>query len=479
MTLSKKTATGVLWNFAEQLGRKGVGIVVTLFLARFLAPEDFGLVAMMALFIAIATSLMESGFKQALIRLQEASPTDFNTAFYANIALGLISYSLLFACAPLIAGFYHEPRLIDLIRVAGLSIIINSFQVIQSVMLSRDLNFKAQFKASLPASIISGVAAVTLAYYEWGVWALIAQMLVSAFFITLFLWCFRLWRPGLAFSSVSMGQLYHFGYKLFLSGLIDILFRNLYIIVIAKLFSAGTAGLYFFADKMRELVINQLVTSIQTVTYPALSTMQDNPVRLKAGYRKVIQITTFLLFPVMAFMAALAQPLFQLLLPELWLPAVPYFQLMCLAALLMPVHAINLNILQVKGRSDLFLNLEVFKKTTLTLILLFSVRYGVFGILMGQIVNSIIGLVPNTYFTNKLIGYPLSQQLSDFSLGLLLSGIVGGSVFVLVNRLAWPPILELSVLGSLAAIIYLCAAKLLRIQGLPLALSLMKTRKIA
>jgi O-antigen/teichoic acid export membrane protein len=477
MTLSKKTATGVLWSFAEQLGRKGVNVVVTLFLARFLAPDDFGLMAMIAIFITIANSLMDSGFKQALIRLQTASPTDFNTAFYANIALGGLAYGLLFAGAPWVAIFYEEPRLIELIRVAGLAIVINSFQVIQSVMMSRSLNFAAQFKATLPASIISGIGAVALAYYGWGVWALIAQLLISALLITLLLWSYRLWRPGLMFSKEALARLYRFGSKLFLSGLIDILFRNLYVIVIARLFSAGTAGLYFFADKIRELVINQLVASIQTVTYPALATLQDNPAQLKAGYRKIIQITTFLLFPLIAFIAALAQPIFQSLLPERWLPAVPYFQLMCLASLLVPVHAVNLNILQVKGRSDLFLRLEIFKKTTLTLILLFSIKYGVIGILLGQIANSIIGLIPNTYFTKKLIGYSLTQQLADFFLALLLSAIIGGGAYLSLDWLVWPPYLKLTALGVLSLGIYLAGAKLLKIQGFFLALSLSQSVK--
>ena len=175
MSLAAKTTTGVLWNFGQQLATRGVGILVTLLLARFLVPEDFGLVAMMAVFLALGSSLMDSGFREALIRLENITQEDYATAFYANIVLGLVSYGILFAAAPAIAGFYEEPRLVDLIRVASLSVIIMSFQVVQVASLSRKLNFKAQLKASLPASVISGVIAVGLAYVGWGVWALVSQ----------------------------------------------------------------------------------------------------------------------------------------------------------------------------------------------------------------------------------------------------------------------------------------------------------------
>lgn len=238
MNLAKKTTIGIVWNFVEQLARRGVGIGVTLLLAYFLTPEDFGLVAMMAVFLALGASLMESGFKQALIRLKDATQVDFNTAFYANILLGVVAYAILFGAAPWIALFYEQPGLVDLIRVAGLAVIVNSFQVVQVSILSRNLNFKTQLKVNLPAAVLSGFLAVALAYLGWGVWALVAQMLVSAMLVTLLLWAQRIWRPNLSFSFVSLRQMYNFGYKLFLSGVLDTVFRNMYVIVIAKFFSA-------------------------------------------------------------------------------------------------------------------------------------------------------------------------------------------------------------------------------------------------
>jgi O-antigen/teichoic acid export membrane protein len=454
MSLAQKTFTGILWKFSEQIGRRGIGVLITLLLARFLAPEDYGLVAMMAVFLAIAQQLMDSGFRQALIRLQGARQVDFNTA-----------------------EFYEETRLIMLIRVAGLNVLIHSFQVVQVAVLSRELNFKAQLQASIPAGIISGVIAVGLAYLGVGVWALIAQMLLSTFFTTVLLWRIQGWRPTLGFSRQTLGQMYNFGYKLFLSGLLDIVFKNIYVVVIAKIFAASTAGLYFFANKLKEIVISQIVAAIQAVTYPALATMQHDNARLKAGYRKVIGVTTFLLFPVMLFLAALADPLFQFVLPNKWLPAVLYLQLMCFAGLMYPLHSINLNVLQVKGRSDLFLYLEVIKKVLLVIILSISIHFGIIGILIGQIISSILAYLPNSYFTVKLINYSVREQISDFMPGLLLSSVVGFVNYLAVTILPWHPLIELIVFGSLAVGLYLLGAYQLKFEALHLAVDMMKQRR--
>lgn len=476
MTLAYKATIGILWNFTEQLITRGIVIVVTLLLARFLVPADFGLVAMMAVFIAVAGNLMDSGFKQALIRKQDASQVDFNTAFYTNLALGGLAYLLLFNAAPFIAGFYEETRLTDLIRVAGIVILINSFQVVQSAILNRALNFKAQLKATVPANIISGITAVVLAYIGWGVWALIAQMLIAAFLVTVFLWSMKLWRPTLTYSIQSLNDMFGFGFKLFLSGLLDTVFKNMYVVVIAKIFSSTVAGHYFFAEKIKELIINQLVSSISTVTYPALSTIQDDNVSLKAGYRKVIQITTFLVFPTMTLMAALAEPLFHVLLSDQWLPAVPYLQLMCIAGLLYPLHAINLDILKVKGRSDLFLYLEIVKKIGIVLILFVSLQYGVIGILIGQIIGSVLAYLPNSYFSDKLISYSLREQIGDFMPGLMLSSAVAGVVYVAVLVFTLPALIELIVLSIVAATLYLLGAYALKLQALTLILQILKER---
>ena len=476
MSLRKKTITGIIWNFAQQIGRRGIGIVITLLLARFLAPADYGLVAMMAVFLDVANRLMDSGFKQALIRLESAWQTDLNTAFYANLGLGAVSYALLFLAAPLIAGFYDEPRLIELIRVAGLGILINAFQVVQSAILSRELNFKAQLQATIPAGIISGIVAVGLAYAGLGVWALITQMLLSSLITTALLWRLQGWRPALSFSRRSVGSMYNFGYKLFLSGLLDTVFRNISVIVIAKLFAASITGYYFFANKLNDLVIAQFAGSIQNVTYPALASIQGDDKRLKAGYRNVIQMTTFMLFPSMLFLAALAEPLFDFALPDKWFPAVLYLQLMCIAGFMYPLHSINLNILKVKARSDLFLYLEIIKKAMAVIILFICYRYGVIGILIGQIIGSVLAYIPNSYFSSMLINYTVREQMADFMPGLALSGVVALVIYGTGLLIHWPTIVKLSALGLAAGILYLAGAHLLKLQAYVLARQMLTAR---
>ena len=477
MSLSKKTTTSILWNFAEQLARRGVGLLVTLLLAYFLLPEDFGLVAMMALFLALGVYLADSGFKQALIRTQAIEQIDLSTAFYANIMLGVIAYILLFAAAPTIADFYNEPRLVALLRVASIQVVISAFQVVHGAVLSRELNFRLQFKTALPASIVSGLVAVVMAWQGAGVWSLVIQILVYTTVNTLLLWYFQPWRPSLQFSRCSLLQMYRFGYKIFLTGVIDTLFKNMYMVVIAKIFPIATAGLYFFADRIRELIINQLITSVQSVIFPAFATIQDDSERLKAAYRKLTSVMAFLLFPAILFIAVLAEPLFTVFLPEKWSPAMPYLQLMCLATLMTPLHVININILKVKGRSDLLLGLEILKKSILVIALAISVQYGVIGILLGQIIISVIAFIPNSFYSEKLVGYSVAQQLRDFLPAMILAGVVAAVIHYSVNYFDMSAILELLIFGLLGTVIYIACSYILRFPALFVCLRIITNGK--
>ncbi|WP_447045824.1 lipopolysaccharide biosynthesis protein [Vreelandella sp. H-I2] len=467
--LKMKTVHGVLWSFIEQLLRRGVSFLVTLLLARFLVPEDFGLLAMMAVFIAITNSLMDSGIKQALIRKKDASQVAFNTAFYTNLVFGIFAYALLFGVAPWVAEFYEEPHLTLLIRVLGVVVLINSFQLIQSAILSKELNFKTQLKASVPASVLSGILAIILAQQGAGVWALIAQMVVSSLLLSIILWYVQRWRPTLSYDFSIFKEMYLFGYKLFLANLLNIIVKNLYIIVIAKVFSAGAAGLYFFANRIKELVVEQLVTAVQKVTYPALSTMQDDDVRLKAAYRKVLKLTTFILFPTLLMIAVLAEPIFLVLFSERWLPAVIYLQLMCIAALLYPLHSINLNILKVKGRTDVYLGISVFKKIVICAVLFVTYRYGIVAILCGQIAQSIFSYIPNGYYSSQLIKYRMKEQVLDILPGLLLSLAVCLVVYSLSQLLTLEPVWKLLMLGSTGSLTYILFAKLLNFEAYNMA----------
>jgi O-antigen/teichoic acid export membrane protein len=413
-----------------------------------------------------------------LIRKKEATSADLSTAFYSNIVLGCLAYALLFFLAPLVSTFYQEPRLTELIRVLGLVIVINAFQVVQRAILNRDLNFKGQFKATIPATIGSGCIAVAMAYLEFGVWALVTQMLAASLLSTITLWWLRLWRPSRIFDTDALKAMYGFGYKLFISGFVDTAFKNIYVVVIAKLFATTLAGYYFLADKIKEQIINQLVGSVETVTYPALSTIQHDDARLEAGYRKVIKVTTFLLFPAMFFLAVLAEPVFRVLLPDEWRTAIPYFQLMCLAGVLIPVHSVNLNILKVKGRSDLFLLLELIKKGMVIVVLTIAVRFGIVGILIGQIFTSVVAYVPNSYFSGKLIRYSVSRQIMDFFPSLLLSASIAGLTYLGVQHFVWRPVVELFVWSIFCIATYLIGAYLFRFEALILTRDMLKAYQI-
>lgn len=465
-----------MWSFFEQVLRKNISFITTIVLARFLLPEDFGLIAMMTVFLEIGTSLMDSGFKEALIRFEGAKQIDFNTAFYANLVLGLLSYILLFSCAPYIAQFYDELRLTMLIRVAGIAILINSFQVVQGAILSRNLNFKVQLQATVPAVIISGVLATGMAIMRYGVWALIAQMIVSALLMTTFLWKLQGWRPSYSFSLKSLSTMYNFGYKIFLSWLLYIIFNNIYVILIAKFFVTSIAGLYFFADKIKNTILNQIVGSIERVTYPALANMQHDNIRLKSGYQKIFQVTTFFVFPVMLLIAVFAQQAFQILLSEEWSEAVIFLQLMCIAGMLRPLNVINLNVLKVKGRSDLFLALEIYDKIIIITILFFSFKYGIKGILVGQIIATILVYIPICYFSFKLISYSVREQMLDLIPNLSLSVFVAIFVWGAGFISPWPAFVELIVLCPIFGLLYFLGAYLLKLQAFFLSMSLLKER---
>ena len=463
--LQSQTASGVFWTFLEQLGRRGIVVLVTILLARFLTPDDFGLIAMVSVFFAFANALMDVGFRQALIRKQNATQIDYATMFYSNLVLGLLAYALLFFSAPAISSFYKEPRLILLVRIVGVVVLINALQFVQIVDLTRRLDFKTQFKVTIPAGIISGLAAVLLAMAGAGVWSLVAQMIFSPLIITFSLWMINTWRPTLEFSAGSFRELFGFGSKLFLSGVLDILFRNIYVIVIAKIFDATLTGYYFFATKVRDIILEQFSSSIQRVTFPALASVQSDDLRLKNGFRKVIQATTYLIFPAMVFLAVMARPLFELLLNPKWLPAVPYLQLLCAAGVMYPLHVVNLNILQVKGRSDLFLYLEVVKKIMIACVLLVSSRYGIVAILIGQIATSLLAYIPNSYFSAKLIGYTAKEQMKDVSPSLLASVIAGTGALLAgtaVGSLRSPGI-TLAVQVPVACGVYVLASFILKI----------------
>ncbi|MGC0120694.1 lipopolysaccharide biosynthesis protein [Pseudoalteromonas piscicida] len=475
--LEKKTLFSVIYSFIEQLARRGITVLVTLVLAYFLTPDEYGLVAMMALFLTLGQTLMESGFRSALIRKENLSQVDTNTAFFANIAIAVLAVAILFFSAPFVADFYQRAELTLMIRVSALSLIFNSLHVVQMAMLSREMQFNRILRANFPAVFISGISAVFLAYLGFGVWALIIQIQITAILIAAFLWWQSDWRPTLSVSMESLKEIYNYGYKILLSSFLDTFYKNFTVMVVAKVLSASVAGLYFFADRIRELLVSQLITSIQTVTFPALSSIQSDSVRLKNGYQRVMSIMTFLVFPVLITLCALSNLIFQALLPEKWLPAVPYLQIMCLTSMAMPLASININIMKVKGRSDWFLYLELCKAALGLIALFFTYEHGVTAILFGQLASQYLVYFPSVIFANRLVDYPLKEQLSDFIPSLLIAAFTGISVWLAQQYLALNVWVELILLGSVAVAMYLALALLLKLEAGKHTLQMLKKAK--
>jgi len=394
------------------LGR-GASTIFMLFLARLLAPEAFGLVAMATVVFELAGVFINSGLGAALIRSKSVSEVDLNTVFYINFLLSTLAYIVLFVGAPFIATFYAQPELTPLIRVVGLIVFINAAKVVQTAVLSRKMDFKAQMKANTLGVLVSGCLAVAAAWSGWGVWSLAVQMLSSALVSAILLWLLSQWRPTLEFSGESFTRLFRFGRNLLAEGLQDILYQNSYVLVIGRFFSAELTGLYFFAKKVSNLISQQLTGAVQQATLPALSTLQDDNHSLLRKYRQIMQLMMFLIAPIMGLLAGLAPVIFHLVFSERWAGAVPYLQLLCIVGAIYPLHALNVNLLVVKGRSDLILKIGFVKRAVNLVLLFLAIPYGVIGIVISQVIGSFLALIPNTYFSERLIGYSFQDQIKD------------------------------------------------------------------
>jgi O-antigen/teichoic acid export membrane protein len=338
------------------------------------------------------------------------------------------------------------------------------------------LNFKAQFRVALPSSAFSGVVAISMAAMGFGIWSLVFQMLMFSFVSTTLYWIVNKWRPTKDFSVESLNEMFGFGSKLLASGLLETIFQNIYVITIGKLFSATLVGYYFFAQRIQQLVVEQLSGTIQKVTYPALSSIQDDNTALKSSYRKIIQAVTYVVFPCLIALAVLAKPIFSLMLKENWLPAVPYLQLLCVAGLLYPLHVTNLNILKVKGRSDLFLHLEIVKKIMMVIILLVSSKFGIFGILIGEVISSFLAYIPNSYFSIKLINYSILEQLHDFIPTSLLAFTMGVIMYAVGLFLPLGELTYVLVIGLVGATFYILANYLFKVPAQMLILQIIKEK---
>lgn len=423
-SLKEKTVKGVSWSFTDNLVSTGISFVVGIILARLLSPHEFGVLGMIAIFIAVSTSIVDSGFSSALIRKTDARDIDYNTVFFFNLLIGVVFYIILFFSAPAISRFFKEPQLILITRVMGSILIINALAIIQRTLLVKDVDFKTQTKVSVIASLSSGIIGVGMALLGCGVWSLVGQQLSRNLLNSLFLWVYSNWRPAFEFSKKSFDELFEFGSKLLLSGLINTIYSNIYYVVIGHYYSAPQLGQYTRAEQFSTIFSSNLTTVVQRVSYPVLSSIQDDQSRLKSAYRRVIKATMLVTFACMLGLAAIAKPLVLVLIGAKWLQCAYYLQIICFAGMLYPLHATNLNILQVKGRSDLFLKLEIIKKIMGIVPIVLGIFYGIEYMLWGSVSLSFIAYFLNAYYSADLIDYPAASQIKDIMPSLVISASI-------------------------------------------------------
>lgn len=430
-SLKNKTVKGVAWSSIDNIARFGVTFVVSIVLARLLTPDDYGLIGIITIFTGVSSVIINGGFTTALIRKNDTTDDDYNTSFIVNFTLSILLYLIIFFGAPLIATFFNRNELVALTRTASLGIIIGAFALVQSTKLTKKIDFKTQAKITFITSVFSGFVGIIMALVGFGVWALIGQSLSSQVLGTILLFFYNKWIPKFRFSKTSFNKLFGFGWKMMASGLLDRLWREMYQVVVGKFYSPSTLGQYTRASQFSSLFSSNLTNVIQRVTFPVLSNIQDDKERMLLVYRKIIKITMFVTAISMFFLGAISEPLIYCLIGPKWIEASKYLPLICISSSMYPLHSINLNMLQVQGRSDLFLGIEIIKKVIALGPLLVGAIVGIIPMLLVDIITAVIAFYLNSYYSGRLLGYSSFMQLKDIAPSYVIAIIIAISVYFL------------------------------------------------
>jgi len=430
-SLKNKTVKGLGWSALDNAARYGMQFVIGIVLARLLSPDDYGLLGLTGIFTVVCTALVNGGFTTALIRKKDASDDDYNTAFICNLGMSLLLYAVVFVCAPLIANFFNREELVALVRVSSLGLIIGALGMVQQTRLTKRIDFKTQTKITIIASAISGAVGIAMAIMGFGVWALVAQQLMSHALRTLQLYIYNKWLPRLRFSTESFHNLFGFGWKMMVSTLLDTVWKELYQVVVGKFYNPATLGQYTRAQHYAKLFSSNLTNIVQRVTYPVLSSIQDDKERMVSAYRRIIRTSMFITTVTLISLGAVSEPLIYCMIGSKWHEASTYLPLICLSSSLYPLHAINLNMLQVQGRSDLFLGLEVIKKLIALIPLFVGAFIGIMPMLWVNILVGIIAYFLNSHYSGRLLGYSSWMQLHDIAPSYCLAIAIALSVWFL------------------------------------------------
>lgn len=430
--LKKNFLGGVFWSFTQQFSTQLISFLVQLVLARTLLPAEFGLIGMLTVFISVGSALFDGGMTISLIKESATDSLDYSTVFIFNLVVSVLVYILFYLSAPFIAKFYNQPLLTDIARVYGLSFIFLAFGTVQNTLLVKELNFKKQAYLSFPSLVIGSSLGVFLAVNNFGVWALVYSALLTNFCNSFLLWITSEWRPDFRFNREKFKVHFHFGYKMTISSVLDAIFTNLYQIVIGKLYSPVLVGYYTRANSLVMLPVGNISSVLNKVVFPLFSAVKDDTLELRKVYKKIMLMIFFIVTPLILLMVLLSKDIVIILFTKKWLPIVPIFQILCLSGLLYPLHLYNLMILQVKGKSGLFLKLEIVKKIMFVIIVIASIGFGFYGLLFGSMVSSILALFINTHYAGKFIQYKLHSQLFDL-IPTLFIAILMGAVMYLLN----------------------------------------------
>lgn len=419
-TLGHKATVGVVWSAVDRYASQGIQFLISLVMARLLMPSDYGTIALLNVFLAICQTFIDSGFGLALMRKKDCTEQDFNTVFIFSTVVALLCYGVLWVIAPWIAQFYNQPILVPITRIVSLNVIINALANVPNARLSISLDFKKKAFVTLATVLISGCLGLWMAYSGFGLWSLVYQTLVAGAMKTLLLFGYAKWLPKLQFSKQSFNSLFAFGSKMLVSGIIGNIYNNLSSIVIGKFYTPSLLGLFGKASTLASYPSMQMTGVILNVAYPVLAKIQDDDEQLIAAYRRMLKMSTFVVFPLMAGLAVVAKPFVLCVLGEKWAEMIPLLQILCFAMMWDPFNGMNLNLLQVKGHSNIFLKLEIYKKIYSAVILCCTIPLGLRAICFGMLSINLINLPINTYYTYKLFGYGLLNQLRDIQHIILL-----------------------------------------------------------
>ncbi len=471
--LKKKTVSGVLWSFAGQFSVQGIQFLVSIVLARLLSPDDYGMIGMLAIFLAISQVFIDGGFSSALIQRKECDDTTYSTVFYINVGISIICYGILFVAAPFIASFYGQPILKDIARVSSLSLIIGALSATNTVQLTKRIDFKTQSKINVLSAILSGITGIVMAYSGFGVWALVAQSVSLALFKLIMTVMSVRWFPSLVFSGTIFKELFSFGSKLVVVSLISSVYTNIRSLIIGKRFSPADLGQYTTANKFATMAGTSLSGVLYNVSFPVLSKVQDDDAVLLDAYKRFLSVSAFAIFPLMMLLAGIAEPLIRFLVTDKWLECVPFLQILCFGWMYDCLTKINLNLLYVKGRSDLVLRLEIVKKTIAFTILFASCFLGIIGICVGAAIYDFIAFFCNTYYTKRLLGYGFKEQFLQ-TLPYLLLSLMVLAVSLLVCSLNLSPLPLILIAVTASGTIYLMLSWAMRLSALKELLTILK-----